>query len=194
MKRASLMLLLGTVLLGNASALTPEQTGQQYGEDLLKLYAQAKPEVRGGEMADLECARLKPAPAAVKHCTLHVWGTQATAEIVYQVAGNPLNNWRRMWVGEMRGLPSDAQAKAPAKALAAEEKAWVKSPAGKSWFAAQDKKRSLALYGYRLNCTVFSKKALPAGVAACFEGPGSADGPTLTLRLADGRTFSADVR
>lgn len=191
MKRAALLLFLAA----QASALTPDpvQVAQTYGENLLRTYAAQGSKLAPGRAATLSCDKvLAPVPAAVKQCRLHLWGAQAVAELLY-VQGNKMTGMRQLWVGQMSGLPSDKQLGRLGRALARDYNRWKKSPAAEQWYKQAAATQGHPGYGYVVPCAVFSKQRLPAGVLSCVQGPGPADGPTLMLGLAGGRTFTVSV-
>lgn len=195
MKRAAL-LLLGNVLLGNASALTPEQTqtARTYGQDVLRTYAAQGMKLSPGRAALLSCQEVvAQLPDTVKQCRLHLWGTQALAEVIYR-DGDEMTGMRQLWVGKMSGLPSDERMQRLVQALVNDYARWDKTPAAQQWFKKAAATQGQRYFGYTVPCAVFSKQRLPVGVLNCVEGPGPADGPTIMVNLADGRSYGAGVR
>lgn len=194
MKRAALLVLLGTVLLGNASALTPEQATRNYGRDVLKAYAAQGMKLAPGRAALLSCQKVVPeVPDTVEDCRLHLWGAQAVAEVIYR-ASDDVTGMRQLWVGKMSGLPSDERMRQLVRALADDFNQWTKTPAAQQWFKQAAVTQGPRRFGFDVPCAVFSRQRLPVGVLSCRQGPGPADGPTIMVNLADGRSFSAGVR
>lgn len=193
MKRAALILF----LLGNACALTPQQTqsARSYGQKALEAYTAQEKKLAPGRAAVLACQKVVArVPDTVEECRLHLWGAQAVAEVITHDPVKHLGAVSRLWVGKMSGLPSDEQAERLTNALADDYYRWAKTPAAKDWFKQAAKAQGTRYFGYTVPCAVFSRQRLPVGVLNCVEGPGPGDGPTVTINLANGHTYDVGVR
>lgn len=87
---------------------------------------------------------------------------------------------------------SEAELNAYGHAVAREYKAWVGTPNYTAWLATQPQTGPIR-FGFTMECSAFSKLNIPAKVKSCIQGPGPADGPTITLQLTDGRTLMFDA-
>ena len=193
MKRAALLL----PLLGSAFALTPEQTqtARTYGQDVLKAYAAQGMKLAPGHAAILSCQKVvAQVPDTVEECRLHLWGTQAVAEVITHDPVKQLGAVSRLWVGKMSGLPSDERMQRLVQALVNDYARWNKTSAAQQWFKQAAATQGPRRFGFDVPCEVFSRQRLPVGVLKCWQGPGPADGPTIMVNLADGRRFDMGVR
>lgn len=76
------------------------------------------------------------------------------------------------------------------QAVAREYRTWVRSDGYKAWVSTQP---PAPRFGYTMPCATFSKLPMPKTVKSCIQGPGPADGPTITLELVDGHMVQVDA-
>ncbi|MFC6590933.1 hypothetical protein ACFP81_02060 [Deinococcus lacus] len=111
------------------------------------------------------------------------------AEVTY-VQGDEMAGMRQLWVGKMHGLPSDEAVQHFGRAAAQDYQQWAASPAYAAWVKQQP---PAPRFGFSQDCRVFIQQPLPAGITSCTQGPGPADGPAITVRLANGQILNFDI-